>query len=170
MSVLPDSATFASFFVALAIAFALTLLLGINLSRIRTTIVQDSNWWFRISLAPYGRVRTAIKSYVDELGTPKHEALSIVRCSHGNIRSLLVAVIRDFLITEIHVPLTLWSRFLYRNNPYVRVWWSPVLLLVHVIQIILIPVWISLFIWMLLLLVLVDIVSGCFYLFSREAN
>ncbi|KAJ5521277.1 hypothetical protein N7527_005392 [Penicillium freii] len=55
MSVLPDSATFASFFVALAIAFALTLLLGINLSKIRTTIAQDSNWWFRIFLAPYGR-------------------------------------------------------------------------------------------------------------------
>lgn len=158
MTVLPNSATFASFFAVLAIAFAFTLLLGINLSQIRTLILlgaQDSNLWSRISLAPFRRIKAYVESYLDELGTPKHGERSIV-----NIRSCLVAVIRDFLIPEIHLPLTLWNRFLYRNNPYVRVWWSPVLVLVHAIQIVLIPVWISIVMGMLVVLISLDILSG----------
>ncbi|OQD83973.1 hypothetical protein PENANT_c014G10849 [Penicillium antarcticum] len=118
MSVFPSSATFASFFAVLAIAFAFTLLLGINLSRIRTIILlgaQDSNLWLRISLAPFRRIKAYVESYVDELGALKNDESSIV-----NIRSCLVAAIRDFLVPEIHVPLTLWNRFRYRNNPYVR--------------------------------------------------
>jgi hypothetical protein len=173
MSVLPDSATFASFFAVLAIAFAFTLLLGINLSRVRTTIllgVQDSNLWSRILRAPFRRIKSYAEIYVDALGTPKHDDHSILFCcSHGNIRSFLVAIIRDFLIPEIHVPLTLWNRFLYRNNPYVRVWWSPISVLVHAIRITLIPLWISLVVCILVGLVFWDVVSICSHFFS-EAN
>lgn len=168
MSVLPSSATFASFFAVLAIAFAFTLLLGINLSRIRTLVLlgaQDSNLWLRIALAPFRRIKAYVESYVDEIGTPKHGERSIV-----NVRSCLVAVIRDFLIPEIHVPLTLWNRFLYRNNLYVRVWWSPILVLVHAIQIVLIPVWISLVAGMLLVLIFWDVISRCYHFSSRKAN
>lgn len=163
MSVLPNSASFASFFVVLTISFALTLLLGLNLPKLRTTIIlglQAPNPWVRIFFAPLSGIRNYVQIYVDELGGERPTPdFWMFCCNPFNIRTDFMAIMRNFLIPEISVPRTLWTRFLYRNSLYVRFHWSPVLLVVHVIRIMLIPVWITLFLVMICCLVLGDGIS-----------
>jgi len=174
MAVLPPSATLGSFFVALLVAFAMTFLLGINLSRLRRIILlglQPRTSWVQGFLAPFHWMKDRAKSYTDELQTEKTELhFSMLCCGPRNIRSRLIVIVRDFLIPEINLPLVFMTMFLYRNNRFVSFTWSPILLAVHMIRITLIPVWMFVAIVTICGVIISDCVSGCGHVISRLLN
>lgn len=125
MSVLPSSATFASFFVVVVIFFIITILLGLNLSKLLTATmvtVQSSYLWLESFLKPVSWTRSYVQSYVDMLATQEREPHFNMLLYSCRLRDFFIAFMRDFLIPEILVPRVLWNRFLYRNNRYINFW------------------------------------------------
>jgi hypothetical protein len=174
MSVLPESVTFASFFIVLAIFFLFTTVLIFNLETLVTKIRRPSSSLVTNIRLPGPLMHVAslfgtyINSYVKMLNphtTYDIPSLSICNFPWWILRSLPIVVLRSFLLQEINMPMDQYYRFQYRHNRFTGViylpWWG---VLLNIVRGILIPAWIVLTMGIICFQVLLDMISSALIL------
>jgi hypothetical protein len=182
MSVLPESATFVSFFIVLAIFFVFTTVLVFNLEALVTKMRRPSSSVVAKIRLPGSALVTNIRlpgSLVDVVSLFRiyingyikmldpHTDYNIPSLGKRNfpwwiLRTSTIVVLRSFLLPEIHMPRDQYTMFLYRHNPFARViyilpWWG---VLLNIVRGILIPAWIVLAAGIICYQVLLDIISA----------
>lgn len=196
MSVLPQVATFRSFFVVLLVFLAVTILLGINLSSFKRKqklkfsrsfsgasrlgiprLVEIPLSWalnyaisYRTLLWPDQERRLISDSQWIQLERPigwdwLRFPILILHWLYRNSRIALTNI-AQFCVAEARLPYVLWNRFSYRHSKFVQFRWSPVLLVVHIVRLLLIPLWTLLAIVIACYLVILDIFEACLLSFS----
>lgn len=168
MSVIPASATFPSFFVVVAVFSLVTIALVTNLSKALATvrpILQSPRVFVGAMHNLLDATQRYMKRHVD-LFTPSKSLKRDGRTSHI-VQNSLTALIHDYLIPEILLPRDLWKLFLYRHNSYISFWWSPVLVMAHVMRLLLIPAWVALVVVLVFCLVFLDLSFACCRTLSR---
>jgi hypothetical protein len=141
MSVLPESATFVSFFIVLAIFFVFTTVLVFNLEALVTKMRRPSSSVVAKIRLPGSALVTNIRlpgSLVDVVSLFRiyingyikmldpHTDYNIPSLGKRNfpwwiLRTSTIVVLRSFLLPEIHMPMDQYNMFLYRHNPFARV-------------------------------------------------
>ena len=181
MSVLPESATFLSFFVVLAIFFVFTTVLIFNLETLVTHMRRPSSSRVAKIRLPGSALVTNIRLpgllvdmaslfsiYIEGYMTmlnPHTEyhipPLSISNFPWWILRTSTIVVLRSFLLPEINMPMDQYIMFRYRHNRFARViyipWWG---VLLNIARGILIPAWIVLALAIICYQVLLDMILG----------
>jgi hypothetical protein len=176
MSVLPESATFASFFIVLAIFFIFTTILVFNLETLVTKMRYPSS-------SLIAKMRHPSSSLIAKIRLPSflriyiHEYMKMLNpYTDYNIpsidkfnfpwwilRALTIVVLRSFLLPEINMPMDQYIMFRIRHNRFVGIrylpWWG---ILLNIARGILIPAWIVLAVVIICYQVLLDMISSVF--------
>jgi hypothetical protein len=179
MAVLPSSATLPSFFVVFIIFLLVTVIAATNMSILRHIAggLHRSHALIKIITTPFIPAKNYIGRYIvmltptleetlrDHFQRRKQEYLFILfRCW---IPQTTQEILRLFLIPEIVLPCRLINVFLLRHNPYLIFWWSPVLLVWHIIRFAFIPIWLAIALVMILYLMFLDFCSVCVHAFGE---
>jgi len=193
MSVLPESASFASFFIVFAILFLSTILLGVNLKTLLANIlpllrkpnlqlgplvVKLSAWtessyiqWYLNILNPYSELKFDRPSITEVKWSIDRKVLYIFyQFIRYIIRRLPVILLHSFLLREISMPKEQYILFLYRNNRYLHIKYHPIWFIKDVIRGLLIPAWICLTAGIVCYLMLQDILWVSFNLVRRKLH
>ncbi|EHK22977.1 uncharacterized protein TRIVIDRAFT_222235 [Trichoderma virens Gv29-8] len=187
ISVLPESASFASFLIFLAILLLFTTLLGLKLSTLSTLLATiapvfrkstlESSWrdllpalppWMENYIKLYMSLldRTSSRGFWDFLGEssqPPTTALGwellyfLYQLILFAIRILPALLLRYCLVPEILYPRYQWFLFQYRHNRYMTIKYHPILFIIDIIRFALIPVWIVLAACIICFFVLLDV-------------
>jgi hypothetical protein len=183
MSVLPESATFVSFFIVLAIFFVFTTALVFNLETLVTKMRRPSSSLVaKIRLpgsalvtnirlpGPLVDVASLFRIYIhgymkmlDPHTEYKIPSLGICNFPWWILRTSTIVVLRSFLLPEIYMPVDQYTMFQYRHNRFAGViyipWWG---VLLNIARVILIPAWIVLAAGIICYQVLLDMISSAF--------
>jgi hypothetical protein len=191
MSVLPKSASFASFLILFAISLLFTILLGLNLStllakiaplfrRPKLPVIAIFQRDYSLNLPPW--MKDYIESYMSLLDrSSSHGVLELLGGSLERpralgwwplfllyefilllIRILPALVLRHCAVPEIFYPKYQWFLFQYRHNRYMNVKYYPILVVTDIIRFALIPAWIALAIGIVCHLILLDLLFWSF--------
>jgi hypothetical protein len=168
MSVLPKSASFASFFVVFAILFLFTILLGLNLPTLLANLFHLTQGWspqarlslkrpsFSLSRPEWTKI-DYIQGYVDILNPTidLRDSLSRPRENWGYVvgeswpflffwyvfRRFPVLVLHHFLANEVNFPFYQWFLYQHRHNPRMNIKYHWVFFVKDFFRFFLIPVW-----------------------------
>ena len=184
MSVLPNSATFRSFFVVLAIFLLSTLCIGFYLSTLLATVLPPL---LRPPLALTRRLKrslqssTYIQNYIDLLNPsravkfdwpPKPTWISHLGilswlcvdkaclCIWWLFRKLPANFVHYVFVREILFPRDQYVLFQYLGNPILGLRWHPLAFIRDFIRLMLLPVWVALVGGIVICLVVQDVVAG----------
>jgi hypothetical protein len=171
MSVLPNSASFASFFVVFAISLFLTILLGLNLPTFLAKLFHLTQGWSpraRLSLrkSSFSLKRPGwtkidyIQEYVDILNPTIELESSLSRPGENwgdaarsswpflffwyVFRRFPVLVLHHFLANEVNFPFYQWFLYQYRHHPTIDIYYRWVFFVGDFFRFILLPAWIVL--------------------------
>ena len=169
MSVLPESATFVSFFIVLAIFFVFTTVLVFNLETLVTKMRRPSSSLIRLP-GPLVDVASLFRIYINgymKMLNPHTDynipSLGICNFPWWILRTSTIVLLRSFLLPEIYMPMDQYIMFQYRHNRFARViyipWWG---VLLNIVRGILIPAWIVLAVGIICYQVLLDMISSVF--------
>ena len=187
MSILPNSTTFGSFFVALAVLFLGTGLLGLNMSawiqRLRKLRSSESNqnlWfhtlslpaWFIAYLRQYHQLLSAraekwdIITSSDTLPYIHWFPKKILGVLYGISRTLPVLILRG-IVLELNFPYRRWYIYTRRHNRFLSCSWHPLLFIFDVIRFLFLPVWFAVGLLILSVLILEDVIIAFVKLIFR---
>src|SRR5947207_116550 len=125
MSVLPNSATFVSFFIVLAIFFVFTTTLVISFE----TIVTKMRHPAKLLHGPLTTAAASLKIYIDgykEMLNHHNDyrvpsLYSFSGLPWWLLRSPTIMLLRSFLLPEINMPMDQYMMFQYRHNPVANI-------------------------------------------------
>ncbi|KAG9249715.1 uncharacterized protein F5Z01DRAFT_745981 [Emericellopsis atlantica] len=197
MSVLPESASFASFLIFFAILFFFTILLGLNLSVLSALPAKTARYFRRRSFAKRQRdlsptlpswMENYINAYISLLDRSSNVCVIgfdygltsrpngflwwipylLYRFMFFVFRTLPALVLRHCLIPEILYPRYQWLLFQFRHNRYVTIVFHPALFVIDAIRFSLVPAWVVLAACIICYLVLQDAFIGIFNFKPRK--
>ena len=168
MSILPNSASFGSFFVVLAISFLLTILLGVNLPTLLSKLFRLTHQWsprdnlslwkhrFLFKRPEWTRI-DYIQGYVDilnptidldsSLSAPKDKwGLDVCESwifllSWRLFRQLPILVLHYFLANEVNFPFYQWWLYQHRHDPRMVIKYHWAFFIKDLIRFFLLPIW-----------------------------
>lgn len=147
MNVLPSSATLSSFFVVFLIFLLITLLFGVNLHKILSTL---QNYWpqrknYRKLVKSYMQWQMHTPTFVKEVRRQMQIPILLEEEELGYFRTRT----RFLILREMALPLEILHNFRLRNNTFVRYEWRFSLFIEHVFRLFLLPLWTVLFVLLL---------------------